>query len=202
MIPASRVSGPVRNWRITYDGSEACRVIEENWGLESARVQVGFCPREAREVEMNTIRRLALFATLACLTTPGYSQHRLLAPRVFTDDPLQGISEDAATLDLKAAMRATLAVDMAEANRVERRSPLVRPQPAVQRSGSSTGNWIQRHPKLFGALVGFGIGCPVGAAQVGGSQDDFFNALDEFACPFLGGVGAGAGALIGGLVSR
>jgi len=63
-------------------------------------------------------------------------------------------------------------------------------------------NWIKRHPKLFGALVGFGAGCAVGASQVGGSQDDFFNALDEFACPAVGGIGAGVGAVIGWAVSR
>jgi hypothetical protein len=60
--------------------------------------------------------------------------------------------------------------------------------------------WIARHPKLFGALVGFGAGCIVGASQVGGSKDDFFNALDEFACPAVGGIGAGAGAFVASLV--
>jgi hypothetical protein len=59
--------------------------------------------------------------------------------------------------------------------------------------------WIARHPKLFGALLGFGAGCVVGASQVGGSADHFFNALDEFACPVVGGMGAGAGALLGSL---
>jgi branched-subunit amino acid ABC-type transport system permease component len=61
------------------------------------------------------------------------------------------------------------------------------------------GGWIARHPKIFGALVGFGAGCALGASQVGGSEDNFFNALDEFACPTVGGIGAVAGAVVGSL---
>jgi hypothetical protein len=64
------------------------------------------------------------------------------------------------------------------------------------------GSWIQRHPALFGAIVGFAAGCTLGASQVGGSRDHFFNALDEFACPAIGGMGAGAGAVVGWLLSR
>lgn len=60
--------------------------------------------------------------------------------------------------------------------------------------------WVAKHPKLFGAFVGFGAGCAVGASQVGGSQDDFFNALDEFACPAVGAIGAAAGVLVGSLI--
>jgi len=63
-----------------------------------------------------------------------------------------------------------------------------------------TRGWIARHPKLVGALVGFGVGCVVGVSRVGGSEDTFVNALDEFACPVIGGIGAGVGALIGVLV--
>ncbi len=68
-------------------------------------------------------------------------------------------------------------------------------QPPVKGKG-----WIARHPKLFGALVGFGAGCIGAASQVGGSEDTFFNTLDEFACPVVGGIGAAAGALIGSLL--
>ena len=60
--------------------------------------------------------------------------------------------------------------------------------------------WIARHPRLIGALVGFGGGCVLGWSRVGGSQDTFFNALDEFACPAVGGIGAGLGALVGSLI--
>jgi hypothetical protein len=59
--------------------------------------------------------------------------------------------------------------------------------------------WVARHPRLTGALIGFGVGCVAGASQVGGSTDTFFNALDEFACPVVGGIGAGAGFAIGSL---
>jgi hypothetical protein len=66
-------------------------------------------------------------------------------------------------------------------------------QPAQQRS------WIGRHPILFGALVGFGGGVLIGySAGDDGVFDDFdgsFNGL------VLGGVGAGAGALVGQFVA-
>ena len=68
-------------------------------------------------------------------------------------------------------------------------------QPAPKQKG-----WVARHPKLFGAFVGFGAGCAIGASQVGGSQDNFFNTLDEFACPVVGGIGAAAGAVVGSLI--
>lgn len=73
--------------------------------------------------------------------------------------------------------------------------PSNQPQQPSQRKG-----WIARHPKLFGGLIGFGAGCAVGASRVGGSTDNFFNALDEFACPAVGGIGAAAGVLIGSLI--
>ena len=73
-----------------------------------------------------------------------------------------------------------------------------RPQP-IQQQPRRKG-WIARHPKLFGALVGFGVGCAAGASQVGGSEDTFVNALDEFACPAIGGIGAAAGAIVGSIV--
>lgn len=63
-------------------------------------------------------------------------------------------------------------------------------------------SWIGRHPLLFGALVGFGVGCVAGAAQVGGSEDTAANALDELACPVIGGIGAGIGTLAGWAFSR
>ena len=86
-----------------------------------------------------------------------------------------------------------------EADRVSRSMALRRPAVSSQQRGTNR-SWIARHPKVFGALVGFGIGCALGASQVGGSEDDFFNALDEFACPVVGGIGAAAGAAIGALI--
>ena len=98
----------------------------------------------------------------------------------------------------------TLAVDASrEIKRLVRTTPprprefrgMQDPPPRPKEKG-----WVAKHPKLFGALVGFGAGCAVGASQVGGSQDDFFNALDEFACPAVGAIGAAAGALVGSLI--
>jgi hypothetical protein len=70
---------------------------------------------------------------------------------------------------------------------------LVQPQNAQ----TASRGWIARHPRLFGALVGFGAGCAIGAAKVGGSSDTFFNTLDELACPVVGGIGATAGLIVG-----
>jgi hypothetical protein len=78
-------------------------------------------------------------------------------------------------------------------SRESRRPGQTQPPPKEKR-------WVARHPKLFGAFVGFGVGCAVGASQVGGSQDNFFNALDEFACPAVGAIGAAAGVLVASLV--
>jgi hypothetical protein len=153
---------------------------------------------------MNVIRQLALALSLACLATPSFSQNRF--DRAATADDLsQAVSPGQELPQVKAAIRASLTVRIAEVNRPESRvlSLPARPRPRPRPSQSQArGGWIKRHPKLFGALVGFGVGCPIGAAQVGGSQDDFFNAFDELACPFLGGVGAAAGAAIGAAVSR
>ena len=85
-------------------------------------------------------------------------------------------------------------------------SRLVRSMPSEPRRAQSIQQqpakrgWVARHPKLTGALVGFGVGCAVGASRVGGSTDNFFNALDELACPVVGGIGAAAGAFVGALV--
>lgn len=78
--------------------------------------------------------------------------------------------------------------------------PEPRPAQPSQPPPAKKSGWIARHPKLFGGLVGFGAGCAVGASRVGGSADTFFNALDEGACPVVGGIGAAAGALVGALI--
>lgn len=88
-----------------------------------------------------------------------------------------------------------------EVNRLMRvLPPEPRPAQPVQPQPTKKTRWMARHPKLFGAFVGFGIGCVAGASRVGGSDDTFFNALDERACPVVGGIGAAAGALVGALI--
>jgi hypothetical protein len=87
-----------------------------------------------------------------------------------------------------------------EVSRLVRSLPRETPRSKPSATQPKEKGWIARHPRLFGALAGFGAGCAVGASQVGGSQDNFFNALDEAACPVVGGIGAAAGALVGSLV--
>ncbi len=101
-----------------------------------------------------------------------------------------------------SAVQGPLAISVSrEAARLARMA-----QPRAQNANSAPAQpercWVCRHLAAFGALVGFGSGCVLGASQVGGSQDDFFNALDELACPVVGAIGAGAGAAVGWALSH
>ena len=58
--------------------------------------------------------------------------------------------------------------------------------------------WIGRHPVLFGTLVGFGGGFLSGFLPADGVFHDF---TAGFAGIVWGGLGAGTGALVGGIVS-
>jgi len=83
-----------------------------------------------------------------------------------------------------------------------RSSPRETTLPAAASQHSAQAPWIQRHGTLAGALAGAATGCAIGAAGVGGSTDNFFNALDEFACPVVAAIGAAAGALLGWMLSH
>lgn len=68
-------------------------------------------------------------------------------------------------------------------------------------------NWIRRHPTLFGALAGAGVGAVSSASRwnelycaTGGDEDCLFHGGSGVL--FGAGVGAGIGALVGFLVSR
>ena len=69
----------------------------------------------------------------------------------------------------------------------------------VQQPGPQKRSWIERHPVLFGALVGFGGGFLIGY----GAGDD--GVFDDFTAGFngavLGGIGAGTGAAVGAVVA-
>jgi hypothetical protein len=81
-----------------------------------------------------------------------------------------------------------IALEVAAANEATARSPEVR------------RNWIQRHPVLFGAAVGFAAGFLIGYLP---GDDAVF---DDFAAGssglLLGGVGAGVGAGVGWVAGR
>lgn len=64
------------------------------------------------------------------------------------------------------------------------------PQPHSQQQG-----WVRRHPKLFGALVGFGGGFLIGFIPGDDAVFDDFTA--EFNGLVIGGVGALAGTVVG-----
>ena len=70
----------------------------------------------------------------------------------------------------------------------------------AQPSRGEHRNWIQRHPVLFGAAVGFGGGYLIGYST--GDDGLFYDFTAEFSGLVLGGIGAGAGALFGAVVGR
>jgi hypothetical protein len=154
------------------------------------------------EGAVNT-RWLALVLSLACLEVPVYSQSRHLALQPSAVNPSKDVPHEVSASELKEAIQSSLVVRSAGVNLPEG-APWMMAPPGLQQTSQQQvrPNWIRRHPKLFGAVVGFGVACPIGAAQVGGSEDNFFNTLDEWACPVLGGIGAAAGAAIGALFSR
>lgn len=70
----------------------------------------------------------------------------------------------------------------------------------VQDPGPRRRGWIRRHPVLFGALVGFGGGFLIG--YLAGDDGVFYDFTAEFNGVLLGGIGAGAGAVVGGVIGR
>ena len=76
--------------------------------------------------------------------------------------------------------------------------------PAAARSASrqvhNSDNWIERHPALFGSIVGFFGGFLTGFLPGDDAVfDDFDAGFNGFV---LGGVGAGVGAIAGWAIGR
>lgn len=92
-----------------------------------------------------------------------------------------------------------------------RRASLTQP-PATQRSDAGTsrsnpsdpqGSWMERHPVIAGALVGFGIGVGFVYAFARDDREEFITPISTGAAAlFWGGVSAGVGALAGWGVGR
>jgi hypothetical protein len=70
--------------------------------------------------------------------------------------------------------------------------------PVVQQQRPRERRWAGRHPVLFGALVGLGVGVAVEAAVIPGADGGEPHSVY---LPMFGGVGAGIGALTGVIVS-
>ena len=66
--------------------------------------------------------------------------------------------------------------------------------------GAARRNWIQRHPSCFGAAVGFVGGFLVGFLP--GDDAVFEDYEAAFNGAVLGGIGAGAGAILGWIAGR
>jgi hypothetical protein len=61
-------------------------------------------------------------------------------------------------------------------------------------------NWIQRHPVLFGTMVGFGTGFMIG--YIPGDDAVFYDFTATFNGMVLGGAGAAAGAILGWTIGK
>ena len=71
-------------------------------------------------------------------------------------------------------------------------------QLALRQPQGRAGTWIHRHPVLFGALAGFGVGFWVGyTSGDDGVFDDYTASANGL---FVGGIGAGVGAAVAGLL--
>jgi hypothetical protein len=70
--------------------------------------------------------------------------------------------------------------------------------PVAQQKQPRERRWAGRHPVLFGALVGLGVGVAVEAAVIPGANGGEPHSVY---LPMFGGVGAGIGALTGVIVS-
>jgi hypothetical protein len=82
------------------------------------------------------------------------------------------------------------------------------PVPAPVRSKSAddrpSGSWMERHPALSGALLGFGLAFGLTYAVTAGDDDNALLSPVDSGGPALvyGGIGAGLGALAGWGISR
>ena len=78
--------------------------------------------------------------------------------------------------------------------------PTVRP---IQEGCRDSRSWMERHPVLTGALLGFGVGVLLTYAVSHDDDDELLTVISPgAAATFWGGVSAGVGALAGWGVGR
>ncbi len=136
---------------------------------------------------------------------PATARDGLCAPRAFTSGAQCGRSGTfliGEWLTVRPLGSGSLARSIAaQIDRLNKPTPPARrPMGLVQQTSSRHRNWVQRHPVLFGTLVGFGTGFLIG--YLPGDDAVFEDFTAEFNGLVLGGIGAGAGALAGWVVSR
>ena len=75
---------------------------------------------------------------------------------------------------------------------------LAAPPPALRQQHPQERSWRGRHPVLFGALVGLGVGVGVELAVIPGASGGEPHSVY---LPMFGATGAGIGSLVGLIVS-
>ena len=81
---------------------------------------------------------------------------------------------------------------------VNRRSVRLAPRPMLRQQQPRERSWPGRHPVLFGALVGLGVGLGVETAVIPGASGGEPHSVY---LPMFGVTGAGIGSLVGLMVS-
>jgi hypothetical protein len=116
--------------------------------------------------------------------------------------PAWGFAQTSPTSDDRDRTLSTTAIQLPGSirARVAREPFRLAPIPAaVRQQPARAQSWRGRHPVLFGALVGLGVGFAVQAVVIpGASGGEPHSAY----LPMFGGIGAGVGSLVGLIVSR
>lgn len=145
------------------------------------------------------MRRLTPLLLICCL----FAQTPVSGSEVSSGGSTERERSSAAILcDPQAIDRISREVSLVEYVNRDSRAAVMNVGVENAQQGQKRG-WIARHPVLFSAIVGFGIGFPVGyatgnSAARGDPSSDYLTPEEKGL--LVGGIGAGLAALIGKIV--
>ncbi len=125
----------------------------------------------------------------------------LAAPSAALSAPQNSSTSTATSLRTSQGLRAGA---MREASRLAREPRVF--QTASEKEPHSGGSWVRRHPALFGAVVGAGVGTVIAVSNTNelfctGNDEDCL-AYGSSGVAFGAALGAGIGLLAGYLVGK